>query len=230
MPLLTNYMGSTDAAQVSWLRTFADALVASPATYDVDALDASTLEALVDVAEASFAVGGTTGRARNNPATYTPVTVAQFAADLAAAKGMAAPLAMQIRQNLGVLDADKIAAGIRPLNPSRTPIPVPTSVPLLNVLFAGPGTHTLEFADSDTPSSKQKPFGAVGLQLFVAVGTAAVIDPGAANYLLTSSRNPVFASFDIADNGKIATYFGRWLTRRGQEAPWGSPAAMTIAF
>jgi hypothetical protein len=230
MPFQTNYMGTTDAAQVTWLRTFVDALSASPATYFVDPAAAVTLDGLVTTVEASFATGGTTGRFANNPATYTPVTAALFAADLSAAKATAAPQAQQIRQNLGIDDADKIAAGVRPLNNSRIPIPVPVSIPILNVLFAAPGTHTLEFADSATPASKTKPFGAIHLQLFVNIGVAAVMDPLLADYLLSATRNPVFAGFLAGDNGKIATYFARWVTRKGGTGDWSAPVAMTIAF
>jgi hypothetical protein len=230
MAFQPNYMGITDAEQIAWLLTFAAALLAAPANYQVDPADAAAMDVLTAAASASFAIGGTTGRHANDPATYTPVTSAAFAADLASAKGMAAPLAMQIRQNLGVTDGDKIAAGIRPLNNTRAAVPVPTTIPILNVLFAAPGTHTLEFADSDTPSRKIKPFGATAMQLFAAVLPAATFDPTDAAYLLSASKNPVFAAFLPADNGKVASYFGRWITRKGLEGPWSAPVAFTIAF
>jgi hypothetical protein len=230
MAFQPNYMGTSDAAQVVWLRSFVDALNADAAAYFVDPAVVATLEGLVATVEASFAVGGTTGRHANNLATYSPVTSAMFAADLAAAKGNAAPLAMQIRQNVGITDENKIAAGVRPLNITRPHIPAPTTIPILNVLFAAPGTHTLEFADSDTPARKVKPFGALGMQLFVAIGATATMDTTLGRYLLTAPKNPVFAAFIPDDNGKIATYFGRWITRKGLEGNWSAPAAMTIAF
>lgn len=230
MAFQPNYMGTTDAEQVVWLRTFIDALGLAPATFFVDPAEVAVMLGLVVAVEATFATGGTTGRFANNPATYTPVTVAAFAADLSSAKGMAGPMAMLIKQNPGIADLDKIAAGIRPVNVNRTPIPTPTTIPLLNVLFAGPGTHTLEFADSFTPSLKSKPFGAIGMLTFVAIEIAATMDFALAKYLLTASKNPVFAAFDVADNGKVATYFARWITREGLEGPVSAPVAMTIAF
>lgn len=230
MAFQPNYMGTTDAEQVTWLRTFIDALGAAPATFFVDPAEVAVMLGLVVAVEATFATGGTTGGFANNPATYTPVTSAAFAADLSSAKGMAGPMAMLIKQNPGVADLDKIAAGIRPVNISRTPVPTPTTIPILAVLFAGPGTHTLEFADSDTPASKQKPFGAIGMQLFVAIEVAATMDFGLAKYLLQAPQNPVFAAFDVLDNGKVATYFARWITRKGLEGSISAPVAMTIAF
>lgn len=225
-----NYMGQTDAAQVTWLRTFTDALAADPGAYFVDSTAVAALNVLVTAAEASFATGGTTNRSRNDPATYTPITVAQFASDLSSAKAAAAVMGQTIRQNAGVSDPDKIAAGLRPTNSARPRIPVPTTIPILSILGAAPGTHTLEFADSATPARKVKPIGAIAAQLFVHIGVAPVVDPSLANYLLANSRNPLFAAFDPADNGKIATYFARWMTRKGQVGDWSGPVAMTIAF
>lgn len=230
MAFLPNYMGTTDAEQIVWLRTFIDALTAAPATYQVDAAEIVTMDGLVVLAEATFATGGTTNRFANNPATYTPVTAAAFAVDIAAAKALAAAMAMVIRQNPGITDPEKIAAGIRPVNGNRIPIPTPITLPILAVLFAAPGTHTLEFADSATPALKAKPFGAVGMLLFVTVDAVASMDPLSASYLLTAPKNPVFASFAIGDNGKIATYFAKWITKKGLEGPWSAPVAMTIAF
>lgn len=230
MAFLPNYMGTTDAQQIVWLRVFSDALNAAPATYQLDTVEAVAINALVTVAEAAFAIGGTTGRFANDVATYTPVTAAAFAVDIAAAKAMAAAMAMLIRQNPGITDPEKIAAGVRPVNANRIPIPTPVTLPLLSILFAAPGTHTLEFADSATPALKAKPFGSVGMLLFVHVAAAAVMDPLLASYLLTAPKNPVFASFAIGDNGMIATYFARWITKKGLMGPFSAPVAMTIAF
>lgn len=230
MAFLPNYMGTTDAEQIVWLRVFVDALALAPATYQVDPAEVATLDGLVILSEATFATGGTTNRFANNPATYTPVTAAAFAVDIAAAKALAAAMAMLIRQNPGISDPEKIAAGVRPVNGNRIPIPTPTTLPILNVLFAAPGTHTLEFADSFTPALKAKPFGAIGMLLFVKVDVVPVMDPLIASYLLTAPKNPVFASFAIGDNGKIATYFARWITKKGLMGPWSAPVAMTIAF
>jgi hypothetical protein len=35
--------------------------------------------------------------------------------------------------------------------------------------------------------------------------------------------------FDAEDNGKIATYFARWSSRRGDMSNWSAPASMAIA-
>lgn len=46
------------------------------------------------------------------------------------------------------------------MNPNREPIECPQTCPLLNVIAATPGAQTLRYADSMTPDSPAKPFGA----------------------------------------------------------------------
>ena len=74
-----------------------------------------------------------------------------------------------------------------------------------------------------------KPFGAIQLQLFVAIGTAAVTDESAAQFYGAFTRNPVGVAFGAEDDGKVATYFARWATRRGDVGPWSLPVSMRIA-
>jgi hypothetical protein len=115
------------------------------------------------------------------------------------------------------------------VNTTRTPIPAPATSPLLNIVANTPGVQTLRYADSATPDSGKKPFGAIQLQLFVVTGTAAVTDPDSAAFLAAHTRNPVEVPFTSADDGKVATYFARWATRTGEVGPWSLPVSMRIA-
>jgi hypothetical protein len=90
------------------------------------------------------------------------------------------------------------------------------------------GVHTLRFADANTPASRKKPFGAIGLQVFRNIGIAPVTDPNAAVFYGVASRQPFAVNFIAADNGKVCTYFGRWITLRGLVGPWSPPVSMTI--
>jgi hypothetical protein len=99
----------------------------------------------------------------------------------------------------------------------------------VSIIAATPGIQTLRYADSTTPDSSAKPFGATELQLFVVVGTAPASDPEAASFYGKFTRNPIAVSFPPADNGKQATYFARWASRRGETGPWSLPVTMAIA-
>ena len=129
----------------------------------------------------------------------------------------------------GISDDDKIAIGVRPVNTSREPIPVPASSPLLNVLGATPGSQTVRYSDSSTPDSPAKPFGAPMLQLFVAIENEATTDENEAKFYGVFTKNPVAVGFDEADDGKVATFFARWGGKRNEFGQWSVPVSMTIA-
>lgn len=227
----THYMGPTDAAKLAWMLTFAAGITASPATYGLTAGDATTIDTAVDAYDAAFALGGTTNGERNNPATFTVETVA--AKDLARNNAMAviAPYYNAIRVNTAVTDPDKIAIGVRPLNPGpHGGVFVPDEAPLINVLGATPGVHTLVYAPISSPTSRAKPVGAAAMQLFVVVGVEEVLVPTGAVFQGVHTTTPVAVAWDPADDGKVATYFARWMGKRGDVGPWSSPVSMRIAF
>ena len=136
---------------------------------------------------------------------------------------------MLLKDNVGISDEDKVAIGVRPINPNREPIECPQTSPLINIIANTPGAQTVVFADSTTPDSKAKPFGASELQLFRAVTTADAAPLSEAEFYGKFTRNPVAVQFDEADDGKIATYYARWASARGEVGPWSLPASMRIA-
>ncbi|HEY7115789.1 MAG TPA: hypothetical protein VH475_04330 [Tepidisphaeraceae bacterium] len=219
---MTDFIPNPDAQALIWMQAFAAGIAANPPLYMLTTPDATAISAAVSAFDTALA-------ASSNPATRTPVTIAAKDGARAAGESICRQFAILIKYNAGVSDPDKIAIGVRPVNPAREPIDCPQTSPLLNVIAATPGQQTLRYADSMTPDSPAKPFGASELQLFVAIGTAAVTDPAQATFYGKFSRNPVAVDFAAADNGKQATYFARWASRRGQTGPWSLPVTMAIA-
>ena len=43
------------------------------------------------------------------------------------------------------------------------------------------------------------------------------------------TRNPIGVDFESKDGGKLATYYGRWVSRRGEMGSWSLPVSMHIA-
>jgi len=220
--MASDYIPASDAEALAWMETFSSGITASPATYNLVAADATAIAAAV----ASFSSAQSVAV---NPATRTKVTVNERDVARASAEELCRQYAMLIKENAGISDANKIAIGVRPVNTTRTPIPAPATSPLLNIVANTPGVQTLRYADSATPDSGKKPFGAIQLQLFVVTGTAAVTDPDSAAFLAAHTRNPVEVPFTSADDGKVATYFARWATRTGEVGPWSLPVSMRIA-
>lgn len=217
------YIPSTDAALLAFSLNFSTLLTAAPATYGLTAPDAATIAGEHGQYETALALAV-------DPPTRTAVTVAAKDVARASLVAIIRQYAMIIRNDPNVTDPNKIALGLNPINDARTPINAPGTSPLLNVVFATPGGHTLRFADTLTPDSGKKPFGAMQLQLFVNVGVAAIVDPTAAQLYGQFTKNPVVVAFDAGDAGKVATYFGRWVGRRGDVGPWSLPVSMNIAF
>lgn len=216
------YIPAEDSAALDWMQVFSDGITANPGLYQLSAADATAISGAVSAFDTAY-------QDVIDPATKTSVTVATKDDARVSAEQICRQYAILIKSNAGISDPDKIAIGVRPVNSSREPINVPESSPLLNVIAATPGSQTLRYADTFTPDSAAKPFGAVSLQLFIAIDDVAVTDETAGVFYGNFTRNPVAVGFGSADDGKMATYFARWQSRKGDVGPWSLPVSMRIA-
>ena len=233
------YIPARDSTLDNWSDNFQTLIAASPATYGLVAADATAITNAFTLWHAAYLLGGSAGSppVPLNPSTFTRVTVADKNSQKIAMTGLLRSYAAQIRINPGVSNADKTALGLNLPNNSPSPIGAPTTFPLLNLVSAGPGSHTVRFADSTTPSLRKKPVGTVGMQLFRGVGTNPIVDVTLTSFLDQLTTQPYMSVFDVADRGKIATYFARWINRGRQAGgaaalvgPWSSPVSLTVAF
>jgi hypothetical protein len=220
--MASQYIPAKDAEASLWMQTFANGISANPSTYQLQSTDATTISNTVNAFKNALTVSV-------DPATRTATTIAVKDDARATAEALCRQYAINIKFNAGISDANKIAIGVRPVNPNRSPVNVPASSPLLNVVGATPGSQTVRYADTSTPDSGKKPFGAVQLQLFVAVGTTPTNDETTAQLYGSFTKNPVGVGFSPDDDGKVATYFGRWVSRKGDVGPWSLPVSMRIA-
>jgi hypothetical protein len=218
------YIPPKDADLALWAQNFADLIDASPALYGLLPADAVAIFTANLTFQTAFVVA-------TNPATRTTVSIAAKNAAKVALITLARTYASQIRINPGVTNADKLDLGLNLPNGSPAPIPPPATWPLLALPTAGPGLHEVRYADSSSPASRAKPPLVVQLQLFRGVAVAAIVDPLLCDFLAAVTKNPYQSIFtDLADAGKVATYFGRWLTRSGELGPWSAGVSMNIAF
>jgi hypothetical protein len=61
------------------------------------------------------------------------------------------------------------------------------------------------------------------------VASEPTADENDAKFYGAFTRNPIGVLFDDESDGKVATYFARWSTIRGEVGPWSVPVAMRIA-
>lgn len=215
------YIPPKDSDLLAWATNFDSTIAATPATFGLLPADAAAITAVVAPYQAAQAVV-------DNPATKTATTVAAKNNAKQAMLVVVRAYASQIRLNAGVTDADKLAIGLNLPNNSPSPIPAPTSSPILTIIGATPGQLTLRYADSNTPDKRSKPQGVTALQLFVGVATSALTDPEDATFNSLTTKQPVAVTFLPGDAGKVATLFGRWSTRTGLVGPWSNPTSFVV--
>lgn len=110
---------------------------------------------------------------------------------------------------------------------THTASAVPTTKPVGNVDTSKHLEHTISFVDSATPTSRAKPDGVRGCQIWVKIGSP-VTDPKELTYLATDTKSPYVNHFDGADANKTAYYWLRWENTRGEVGPWSDPAIGSI--
>lgn len=218
---MASYIPTRNADLLAWLANFSTLITATPLAYGLQTSDATTIAAENSAYSTAYTLA-------TDPSTRTRATVAGFSAAKAHALSIVRPYAQQIANNLGVTNEQKASLGLTVRDTSRTPVPPPTTQPVLSIAFAQHLQMTLRFADVTTPTSRAKPAGVTTMVLAKYVGVAVATDPESANLDSLVTVQPVNVAFDSGDQGKICTFFARWANRKGQLGPWSAGVHMTI--
>lgn len=203
--MAATYIPPREADFVTWLTNFNALILATPSAYGLSSADAVALNTMTTsyIAAYNLAIaGGTRG----------PANIAAKDAARANVTTRARQLATLIQANPAISDEQKTALGLTVRKTNKTPIPAPTSSPLLTFIAATPFQATLRFADQSTPSARLKPFGALQLSLTAAVAAGST-------QTLIVTKNPVAVNFLTGDVGKVVTFTGKWATRTGLLGP-----------
>lgn len=220
------YVPAPDQLFQDWLNNFSTLLSGAPATYGLVAGDAVIVAAAYAAWNAAFVAAIT-------PATRTSVTIAQKDAERTSAEVIVRPYAVKISRNPAVLNGDKVDIGVNLPNTARTPVPPPTTQPSLSLVIATHFVHTLAYRDSSTPTTKAKPPGTVGMELWRTIAVSPQTDPSAATFIGVFTKSPNNVGYSAPDLGKNATYWGRWVTKSGpggqaQVGSFSAPLAVVI--
>lgn len=216
-----DYIPPRQADLLAWALNASTIITATPTDYGLDAGQASAFATLVTDYDNALA-------AATDPGTRTSVTVAakDTARNLLIAS--ARQLAQIAQGYPGITDELLSAAGFTVRDPVPSPIPLPTTVPVLSLIAAGVQSHTLRYTDSVLVNPRGKPPGVIGLQLFCKVDVASPAGPDATTFKQLGTRMPVTALFDAADKGKTAYYYARWYTAKGLLGPWSDLFSATV--
>lgn len=216
----SNYIPAADADFNSWLSNFDALLTADPAAYGETAGTAAAVAAVASTWAVAYALA-------TDPSTRTSPTVAAKDAARFSAEQTVRPVAIRIRNNSAVTNAQRVDLGITVPKVVPTPIPAPTSAAILGLTNATPLVHQLQYSDSVLPDGKAKPYGVIGIEIWRSIGVVPATDPAQTSYYGTATKSPFRSQFSSDDRGKVCTYFGRWVTRSGpggmaQVGPWSA--------
>jgi hypothetical protein len=219
---MPNYIPSTDSDLSLFADQFGAYCTGNYASLGMTGAQADDLADLVQIFDAALALA-------RAPETKTKATVA---AKDAAKANMLLSLrywAQLIKTSPGISNEVKATLGLNIDDKQPTPVPAPSTTPLISIVGAIPLSHSLRFADSATPDKRSKPAGAILLELRCSVGTVEPQDIDAVPLRALYSRNPVTVTFDGDDVGKTAWYYARWVTKTGLVGPWSSLVSFTVA-
>jgi hypothetical protein len=215
-----------DSLLLPFAQNISTRISATPAVYGVLAGDATLTATLVGNLATALPIA-------QNPATRTSVTVA--AKDIARASLIAQLKYLYKKFNAALLSADKreeLGLPIKDVTPS--PIPAPSTRPVVNITQVVGRTLSLRVADELTPSKRGRPYGTSGLEVFsFAAPSSAVENPPSDLGLWKFEGLSTRALFDVSFANSIAIgtrvwICCRWYSQRGEAGPVSDTASAYV--
>ncbi len=216
-----SYIPAKDADFENWANNFQTLIAAAPATYGLVAADATAITAQYTTWHSAYLL-------IINPATKTKTTVDAKNVARNAATVVFRAYATQIRANLGVSDANKIALGVPPRDPTNTPVPPPATFPVFAVLNSTSLVTNIQSRDTLTPLSRAKPAGVEQIEVRAVVSPTVITDPSVIPYRRMRTETPFPIEWEAGDAGKTAYIVGRYTNRKGEVGPWGAIITTTV--
>lgn len=216
-----DWLPSSDADFLAWLKNFLTYANANLAALGLVAADLAPLQATATEFEIKLA---------NHTAAQAQALSARQAKDDSrdSADGLARPLVTRLQASPSMTDPHRQALGITVRSGTRTAAVAPSSRPLATIDTSHRLQHTISFVDEETPTSRAKPDGVSGCEIWVKIGTPPPADPVELSYLATDTASPYTATFNGADAGKTAYYMLRWINTRSERGPWSQTVSATI--
>lgn len=134
----------------------------------------------------------------------------------------------QLQRKSTVTDTQRQAMGLPVHDTTKTPVAPITTKPVLKIETDQRLRHTIRFTDESTPTSRRKPAGAIGLELWMKRGGAAPTGVGECEPLGLITNSPNVEEFDPADGNKTIHYLARWQTTRGDKGPFSATTSATV--
>lgn len=134
----------------------------------------------------------------------------------------------RLQRSTSVSDAEKQALGITVRDTIPTPVGAPTSKPVLAADTSQRLRITVGFADEGTPTSRAKPAGVMGCEIWMKLGGTPPTDLTECVFLTLDTRTPYTANFDGDEANQTAHFIGRWVSTRGDKGPLSETVSATV--
>ncbi|MDT5123620.1 MAG: hypothetical protein QOC96_3102 [Acidobacteriota bacterium] len=221
MATSSDYIPRADGDFDAWLQNLVGNVTTNTAALGLTAADITPVQDAVTDWQTKYAANTTAQAAAQS---------ARQAKDdsRAATEGIVRSLVGKLQASPNVTDAQRQSLAITVRSATRTATGAPTSKPLAQVDISQRLRHIISFLDELTPTSRAKPDGVQGCEIWIFIGANAPTGPNDFRYLATDTRSPYLVEFDAADAGKTAYYLLRWISTRGETGPWSQTFSGTI--
>lgn len=223
------YIPTTDTDLQLWALNFSTKITASPTTYGLVSGQATAFAALYSAYNTALTIA-------NTPATRTKSTVATKNTNKAAMVFSARSLAVIVQAYPSITPTLLTDLGLTIRKTTPTPIGPPTTKPIITPMTSTADAIYFRFSDETTPDSRSRPFGSLGLELFVKVGDTPPVSIADCDLLGLYTKNTYgpgtrscLAQFSGAQEGETAHFLARWYNRRGEVGPVSTLASHVIA-
>jgi hypothetical protein len=220
-----DYIPRSDTEFLAWATNFAAYAGAHLAELGIDAADIAPIAA---------------GRTDFYTKMHANITAQQAAQSARQAKNasrdtlesLIRQLVRQLQASGDVDDAERAALGITIPDTVRTTAAGDiTTRPIGMVDTSQRLRHEIRFVDEATPTSRAKPEGVMGCEIWVKVapaGEPAPADPSELSFVAMDTASPFVTEYDGAYGGKTAHYMLRWVRTGGGKGPWSETISATI--
>jgi hypothetical protein len=218
---MADFIPKSDADFDHFFSQFDTWLGANGATHGVDPADITALDGLLSAWATAYAA---------HLAAQTAAEAARATKDGARADStvLIRKLGAIIQADPATTDADRAASGLPIRDTTRTAAPVPTTRPVVVADASQRLQHTLSWRDETTPTSRAKPPGVLGAEIWFAVAPTPPADPAQYQFAALDTATPYLLHLAPADGGKTAHYIARWVNTRNQPGPWSETVSATI--
>ena len=218
-----DYVPGPDAEFDSWQQTWVTYAVANAAALGLDPiLDIPAIQAAQTAWDTDYdghltaSAAAQAARAAKDGERATYVTLLRS-------------FSQQIQKRSGTTDEQRGGLGITIPDTEPTPVPAPTTAPVLNIVTSERLRHVVEASKTALEGGALgKPTGVRGVQLWRKIGDPAPVDESDLEFVSEFTRTRMTLDYQMAQGGLTVYYQARWVGTRGDTGPWGELVSATV--